>query len=81
VNYTEVSFFVNHNGWRVRPECEIDWQGKPQAFAVVFPWILAFEPTFIELRNIKTDATDIVRGKKIKMLHFSTHEISLTGRL
>ncbi|KAI1343604.1 CNH domain-containing protein [Xylariaceae sp. FL0016] len=75
LNYTDFSFFVNRNGWRVRPEWRIDWEGTPNAFALSYPWILAFEPNFIELRNIEKGAIHIVPHKNIRMLHSSTHEI------
>lgn len=75
LNYSEFSFFVNRNGWRARPEWRIDWEGTPQAFALSYPWILAFEPNFIELRNIENGAVHIVPHKNIRMLHSSTHEI------
>jgi hypothetical protein len=75
LNYSEFSFFVNRNGWRARPEWRIDWEGSPQSFALSYPWILAFEPNFIELRNIESGAVHIVPHKNIRMLHSSTHEI------
>ncbi|KAF7543108.1 hypothetical protein G7046_g10060 [Stylonectria norvegica] len=75
LNYSEFSFFVNRNGWRARPEWRIDWEGAPTSFALSYPWILAFEPNFIELRNIENGAVHIVPHKNIRMLHSSTHEI------
>jgi hypothetical protein len=75
LNYTDFSFFVNRNGWRARPEWRIDWEGTPHTFALSYPWILAFEPNFIELRNIESGAVHIVPHKNIRMLHSSTHEI------
>jgi len=75
LNYSEFSFFVNRNGWRARPEWRVDWEGTPQAFALSPPWILAFEPNFIELRNIDSLAVHIVPHKNIRMLHSSTHEV------
>lgn len=76
LNYSEFSFFVNRNGWRARPEWRIDWEGTPHSFALSYPWILAFEPNFIELRNIESGAVHIVPHKNIRMLHSSTHEVS-----
>lgn len=76
LNYSEFSFFVNRNGWRARPEWRIDWEGTPQSFALSYPWILAFESNFIELRNIENGAVHIVPHKNIRMLHSSTHEVS-----
>ncbi|KAK2592283.1 RHO1 GDP-GTP exchange protein 2 [Conoideocrella luteorostrata] len=75
LNYSEFSFFVNRNGWRARPEWRIDWEGTPISFALSYPWILAFENNFIELRNIENGAVHIVPHKNIRMLHSSTHEI------
>ncbi|KAK0390847.1 hypothetical protein NLU13_0350 [Sarocladium strictum] len=75
LNYSEFSFFVNRNGWRARPEWRIDWEGTPISFALSYPWILAFEANFIELRNIENGAVHIVPHKNIRMLHSSTHEI------
>ncbi|ERS98476.1 ROM1/2 protein [Sporothrix schenckii 1099-18] len=75
LNYSEFSFFVNRNGWRARPEWRIDWEGSPASFALSYPWILAFEPNFIELRHIETGAVHIVPHKNIRMLHSSNHEI------
>ncbi|TLS21927.1 uncharacterized protein PpBr36_09473 [Pyricularia pennisetigena] len=75
LNYSEFSFFVNRNGWRARPGWRIDWEGTPQSFALSYPWILAFEPNFIELRHIDTGAVHIVPHRNIRMLHSSTHEI------
>ncbi|KAJ4298645.1 RHO1 GDP-GTP exchange protein 2 [Collariella sp. IMI 366227] len=75
LNYSDFSFFVNRNGWRARPEWRLDWEGTPQAFALSYPWILAFEPNFIELRHIENLAVHIVPHRNIRMLHSSTHEI------
>lgn len=77
LNYSEFSFFVNRNGWRARPGWRIDWEGTPQSFALSYPWILAFEPNFIELRHIDSGAVHIVPHRNIRMLHSSTHEVSL----
>lgn len=76
LNYSEFSFFVNRNGWRARPDWRIDWEGQPQSFALSYPWILAFEPNFIEIRNIDTNAVHIVPHKNIRMLHANTREVS-----
>lgn len=81
LNYSEFSFFVNRNGWRARPEWRIDWEGSPLSFALSYPWILAFEPNFIELRNIENGAVHIVPHKNIRMLHSSTHEVRTTFRV
>ncbi|KAH8147666.1 uncharacterized protein LAJ45_08130 [Morchella importuna] len=76
LNYSDFSFFVNRNGWRARPDWQIAWEGQPTSFALSYPFILAFEPSFIEIRNVETGGlVHIVTGKNIRMLHESTREI------
>jgi hypothetical protein len=76
LNYSDFSFFVNRNGWRARPDWKISWEGNPNAFALSYPYILAFEPNFIEIRHIETsELIHIMTGKNIRMLHSSTREV------
>ncbi|KAL5118705.1 RHO1 GDP-GTP exchange protein 2 [Pleosporales sp. CAS-2024a] len=75
--YTDYSFFVNRNGWRARPDWKITWEGTPQAFAIFNPYILAFEPSFIEIRHMESGGlVHIVTAKNIRWLHTSTSEAS-----
>ncbi|KAF2681761.1 Rho1 guanine nucleotide exchange factor 1 [Lentithecium fluviatile CBS 122367] len=74
--YTDYSFFVNRNGWRARPDWRITWEGNPQAFAIFHPYILAFEPSFIEIRHMESGGLiHIITAKNIRWLHTSTREI------
>ncbi|KAI5283335.1 RHO1 GDP-GTP exchange protein 2, partial [Ascosphaera aggregata] len=76
LNYSDFSFFVNGNGWRTRPDWKITWEGTPTAFALSYPYLLAFEPSFIEIRHIESsELVHIMTGKNIRMLHSSTREI------
>ncbi len=75
LNYSDFSFFVNRNGWRARADWKITWEGTPEKFALSYPYIVAFEPGFIEIRNIETSAVHILTGKSIRMLHSSTREV------
>ncbi|KAF3928022.1 hypothetical protein AA313_de0201095 [Arthrobotrys entomopaga] len=76
LNYSDFSFFVNRNGWRARPDWQIQWEGSPTAFALQPPYILAFEPSFIEIRNMESgEMVTIIPGKNIRMLHESSREI------
>ena len=78
LHYSEYSFFVNRNGWRARQDWQICWEGRPQAFAMSHPYLLAFEPSFIEIRNLETSAlVHIITAKNIRMLHSSTREVRL----
>lgn len=77
LNYSDFSFFVNRNGWRSHTDWRIAWEGQPTAFALSHGYILAFEPSFIEIRDVKTAAlVHIVTGKNIRMLHESTREVT-----
>ncbi len=78
LHYSEYSFFVNRHGWRARPDWLICWEGRPQTFALSHPYLLAFEPSFIEIRNLESSAlVHIVTAKNIRMLHSSTREVSI----
>ena len=77
--YTDYSFFVNRNGWRARPDWRITWEGNPQAFAIFHPYILAFEPSFIEIRHMESGGlVHIITAKNIRWLHTSTREVRST---
>lgn len=77
LNYSDFSFFVNRNGWRARQDWKIQWEGTPQAFALNYPYILAFEPNFIEIRHLdSSELIHVMTGKNIRMLHSSTREVS-----
>jgi hypothetical protein len=77
--YTDYSFFVNRNGWRARQDWKITWEGTPQAFAIFSPYILAFEPSFIEIRHMESGGlVHIVTSKNIRWLHTSTREVCWT---
>ena len=54
----------------------ITWEGTPNAFAIFTPYILAFEPSFIEIRHMETGMlVHIITAKNIRMLHSSTREV------
>ena len=77
LNYSDFSFFVNRNGWRARQDWRINWEGQPQSFALSYPYILAFEPSFIEIRHVESSAcVHILTARNIRMLHTSTREVS-----
>lgn len=76
LHYTDFSFFVNRNGWRARSDWLINWEGRPTTFALSHPYLLAFEPNFIEIRHLETSQlVHIITAKNIRMLHSSTREV------
>ncbi|KAI9205831.1 CNH domain-containing protein [Polychytrium aggregatum] len=52
--YPEFAFYVNKLGKHTNTELLINWSGAPTAFAYVPPYVLAFDPTFIEVRHVDT---------------------------
>lgn len=74
--YTEFAFFVNNQGWRKKDSHIIHWEGEPQKFAIWYPYILAFDSSFIEIRKIDTgELVSSVIGEKIRLLQTSSQEI------
>ncbi|KAL7418308.1 RHO1 GDP-GTP exchange protein 2 [Cryptotrichosporon argae] len=69
--YDEFAFYVDKNGWRAKSRAQwaIIWEGTPTAFAMHYPYILAFEPTFIEVRHVETGhLVQIIPGNNISCL-------------
>ncbi|KAK6464495.1 CNH domain-containing protein [Scheffersomyces coipomensis] len=73
--YTEFVFLINKNGWRSYHEWGFKWEGIPQNVALFFPYLLSFEPNFIEIRDLHS--TSLLRalvGENIRFLHSNEHE-------
>ncbi|KAL5633060.1 hypothetical protein ACGC1H_003526 [Rhizoctonia solani] len=67
--YTEFAFFVNRHGERSKNDVIIYWEGSPTAFALHYPYIMAFDPTFIEIRHVKDGKlVQIGGGKNLRLL-------------
>lgn len=50
----EIAFYIDKKGRRIRPDWIIHWEGHPNAFAFRYPYILAFDSSFIEIRHVNT---------------------------
>lgn len=50
----EIAFYIDKKGRRIRPDWIINWEGHPTAFAFRYPYILAFDSSFIEIRHVNT---------------------------
>lgn len=73
--YSEFVFLINRNGWRTNHDWSLYWEGQPQNVALFFPYLLSFEPGFIEIRDLHT--TNLRRaliGDNIRFLHSNEHE-------
>ncbi|GME96424.1 unnamed protein product [Ambrosiozyma monospora] len=76
LSYSSFSFFINHNGWRSRPKWKIDWEGVPHAFALWYPYLLAFDSNFIEIRHVESgELLRVIVAGNIRFLHSSSQEI------
>lgn len=74
--YTEFAFFVNNQGWRKKEYHVIHWEGEPEKFAIWYPYILAFDSNFIEIRKVETgELVRCIVGEKIRLLQTSSQEI------
>ncbi|CCH47019.1 RHO1 GDP-GTP exchange protein 2 [Wickerhamomyces ciferrii] len=76
LSYSDCSFFINKNGWRTRYDFMINWEGIPQNFALWYPYLLAFESNFIEIRHVETgELLRVIIGENIRLLHTGSQEI------
>ncbi|MBW0524761.1 hypothetical protein O181_064476, partial [Austropuccinia psidii MF-1] len=67
--YEDFAFYVNKNGWRARAGWLIQWEGHPIAFALHYPFVLAFESSFIEVRHLDSGAlVQVIPGPNIRHL-------------
>ncbi|KAG7191876.1 RHO1 GDP-GTP exchange protein 2 [Scheffersomyces spartinae] len=75
LSYSEFSFLINGNGWRTNHEWGIFWEGVPQNVALFYPYLLAFEPGFIEIRDVELgNLLRALVGENIRFLHSNEHE-------
>ncbi|KAG0291667.1 RHO1 GDP-GTP exchange protein 2 [Linnemannia gamsii] len=67
--YTDFAFTMTKKGELAKKEL-IEWEGRPESFALAPPYIIAFEPGLIEVRHIETGALEqIILGNNIRRLY------------
>ncbi|KAG0193889.1 RHO1 GDP-GTP exchange protein 2 [Apophysomyces sp. BC1034] len=67
--YNELAFYIDKKGKRLRRDWTISWEGSPTSFAFYFPYILAFDSTFIEIRHMDTgNLVQVIQGQNIRCL-------------
>ncbi|KAF9104702.1 RHO1 GDP-GTP exchange protein 2 [Mortierella sp. AM989] len=75
--YEEFSFYVDKTGRRARDNWIIHWEGVPTFCALALPYVIAFDPSFIEIRHVETgDLVQIIPGNNIRCLY---HLANLPG--
>ncbi|KAG6897818.1 hypothetical protein C0992_010622 [Termitomyces sp. T32_za158] len=71
--YDEFAFYVNKNGRQSRREFMVHWEGNPTGFALHEPYVLAFEPSFVEVRHIETgQLSQVIQGANLRLLFADT---------
>lgn len=71
--YDEFAFYVNKNGRRSRKDFMVHWEGLPTGFALHEPYVLAFEPSFVEIRHIETgQLSQVIQGSNLRLLFADT---------
>ncbi|KAJ7625551.1 CNH-domain-containing protein [Roridomyces roridus] len=71
--YDEFAFYVNKTGRRSRKEFMVFWEGMPTGFALHEPYVLAFEPSFVEIRHIETGLmSQVIQGSNLRLLFADT---------
>ncbi|KAL0569562.1 RHO1 GDP-GTP exchange protein 2 [Marasmius crinis-equi] len=75
----EFAFYVNKTGRRSRKEFMVHWEGNPTGFALHEPYVLAFEPSFVEIRHIETGLmSQVIQGSNLRLL-FADNPPSMTN--
>jgi len=67
--YDEWGVFVDKRGFRARGEWKAVWERRPTAFAFHYPYVIAFEPNFIEVWDIITcRIQQVIPGDNLRCL-------------
>ncbi|KAI0251796.1 RhoGEF Rgf2 [Lactifluus subvellereus] len=71
--YDEFAFYIDRGGRRSRRNFLVHWEGSPTSFAFQYPYVLAFEPTFVEIRNVETGSmSQVIQGNNLRCLFADT---------
>ncbi|KAJ6519144.1 CNH domain-containing protein [Mycena sanguinolenta] len=67
--YDKFAFYITQSGKRWRDDFMITWEGQPTGFALHWPYVLAFSPSFVEIRNIESGLfLQKIPGSNIRLL-------------
>ncbi|KAG8779457.1 RHO1 GDP-GTP exchange protein 2 [Ceratobasidium sp. 428] len=67
--YTEFAFYVGTIGRRCKQDLTIYWEGIPTAFALQHPYVMAFDPAFIEIWYVENGTlAQVIRGNNLRCL-------------
>ncbi|KAG8713192.1 RHO1 GDP-GTP exchange protein 2 [Ceratobasidium sp. 395] len=69
----EFAFYVDKSGRRSKQDVTIYWEGTPTAFALHHPYVMGFDPTFIEIRHVEDGSlAQVIRGNNLRCLFADT---------
>lgn len=54
ISFLEYAFYIDSKGNRLFNKFLIEWEGAPESFAFSYPFVMAFDSSFIEIRNVVT---------------------------
>ncbi|KAJ3010284.1 UNVERIFIED_CONTAM: RHO1 GDP-GTP exchange protein 2 [Siphonaria sp. JEL0065] len=78
--YDDFGFFVDRTGRRARPDFILKWAGNPTSFAHISPYILAFDPSFVCVRDLNSgDIAQVVYATGIKTMHVDAERKFVLG--
>lgn len=67
--FSRTLLFLNKQGKREETKGCFHWEGEPEQFACSYPYIVAINSNFIEIRHIENgELVRCVLGNKIRML-------------
>ncbi|CAO3623280.1 unnamed protein product [Cunninghamella blakesleeana] len=71
--YDAFAFLVDSHGDFVQENYSwIAWEGRPQSIAFYYPYVIAFDPQFIEIRHVETgELIQILPGVHMRCLQFT----------
>ncbi|XJO72365.1 hypothetical protein BDV3_003492 [Batrachochytrium dendrobatidis] len=68
--YNEFGFYIDRLGRRAKTDWLVQWAGAPTAFSFAPPYIIAFEPSFIEIRHVDTgELQQIIQTNNLRALN------------
>ncbi|OZJ06270.1 hypothetical protein BZG36_00791 [Bifiguratus adelaidae] len=66
--YDEFAFFVDSRGGLLRDKNRIEWEGVPESVALYYPYVVAFDKEFVEVRHVETTLEELRQTLKPPLL-------------
>lgn len=67
--FLEFAFYIDEEGHRFKGDWIVKWEGTPTAFALHYPYLLAFQSSLVEVRDVRTGTlSQVIVGSDIRCL-------------